>query len=77
MGVSGTEALLPLWLAQWHRARAWRRVRQTAGGKEKGEEGGRVKLAKVLISNGSLGLSHDLVGFSVFQIRVAIAAQVQ
>ena len=47
------------------------------GGKEEGEEGGHVKLVKVLISNGSLGLSHDLVGFSVFQIWVTIAAQVQ
>ena len=47
------------------------------GEKEEGEEGRHVKLAKVLISNGSLGLSHDLVGFSCFQIRVTIAAQVQ
>ena len=52
-------------------------MRQTAGGKEEGEEGGHRKLAKVLLSNGSLGLSHDLVGFSFFQIWVTIAVQVQ
>ena len=50
-------------------------MRQTVGGKEEGEEGGRVKLVKVLILNGSLGLSHDLVGFSVFQIWVTVTEQ--